>query len=136
MPNQVETLKTMYNSWPFFKNLVDRTDLALHKANMPLAEQYAELDPPSKAIFEHIKQEFHTTQEMIHLIKLGEEHPKTERVKQGVLARKDLRSWAQTMQVELIRAVRDAGQGVKAEQLKPLLVQTMQANANSIGRFG
>lgn len=135
-PEKLNTLKTMYETWPFFKNLVDRTDLALHKANIPLAQKYAELDPPTQHIFENIKQEFHTTEEMISLIKPQTDAPRTAHIKKSISARQELRDWIQTLQIGLLKAVQEAGNGPKAEQLKPLLVQTMQANANSVGRFG
>lgn len=135
-PEKLDTLKTMYNTWPFFKNLVDRTDLALHKSNMSLAEKYAELDPPSQHVFENIKREFHNTEDMLAQIKQPTDEPRTQRIKSSINARIELRNWIQTLQIGLLKAVRESGNGPKAEKLKPLLVQTMQANANSIGRFG
>ena len=134
-PTHLETLKTMYQDWPFFKNLIDRTDLALHKANMPLAKQYAELDPPTQHLFHNIAHEFDTTQHMIEHLKTDDE-PRTTSVKEGITARGTLRNWAQTLQIGLLKSLHTAGQGLAAENLQPLLVQTMQANANSIGRFG
>jgi phosphoenolpyruvate carboxylase len=135
-PEKLNTLKTMYETWPFFKNLVDRTDLALYKVNMPLAQKYAELDPPTQHIFENIKHEFNTTDDMLSLIKPQTDAPRTSHIKNGIRARQALRDWTQTLQIGLLKAVQDAGDGPKAEPLKPLLVQTMQANANSLGRFG
>jgi phosphoenolpyruvate carboxylase len=42
-PERTAKLQKMYREWPFFRSLLSNTQMALFKANMPIAKQYAGL---------------------------------------------------------------------------------------------
>ena len=57
-------LQQMYQGWPFFRGLLSNTQMALFKANMTIAQQYANLsDDPAIAqqIFAVIHDEYQRT---------------------------------------------------------------------------
>lgn len=133
---KLQELQTMYKKWPFFRNFVDRTDMALHKSDIGMARQYANLNPSTLPVFERIESEHQLTRNMIDHIKGNSTTPQELQVKQAVDERFPLRRMAQHAQVELLRAF-NKPRGVDAtDSLKPLLVMSMQANANGVGRFG
>ncbi|WP_435011101.1 phosphoenolpyruvate carboxylase [Tundrisphaera lichenicola] len=49
-PDQLSTLQDMYKNWPFWKTLIDNTQMILAKADMTIARLYADLvDDPALA---------------------------------------------------------------------------------------
>ena len=61
-PERTAKLQKMYHEWPFFRSLLSNTQMALFKANMRIAEQYAALSQSdsvqSRAIFQRIADEY------------------------------------------------------------------------------
>lgn len=63
-PDRLAKLQQMYRDWPFFRALLSNTQMALFKANMSIAQQYAGLngDADSAArIHAQIRDEYHRT---------------------------------------------------------------------------
>ena len=63
-PEQLKKLQTLYQSWPFFQMLINNTQLALLKANMNIAEEYAQLCTKKRLadkIFNKIRDEYERT---------------------------------------------------------------------------
>ena len=63
-PDGEATLKSMYQDWPFFRALVSNVQMALFKARMETAAEYAKLwddQEQSQAIFSLIKNEYELT---------------------------------------------------------------------------
>ncbi len=61
-------LRRMYQEWPFFNTFLSNIQMALAKANMEIAAQYAALDwnvERSQAIFAKIRDEFERTRDRI-----------------------------------------------------------------------
>ncbi len=59
-PERLEKLRQMYREWPFFRSLISNAQMALFKADMAIAEQYAKLckDPETgEKIFRIIRDE-------------------------------------------------------------------------------
>ncbi len=57
-------LREMYDGWPFFKNLLDNTEISLLKADMDIASLYVELVPDhdmGNKIFTEIRNEYERT---------------------------------------------------------------------------
>lgn len=71
--NNLETLRKMYKTWPFFNSLLSNVDMVLSKSNMHIAKQYSKLCDKKcgKEIFDIINAEYELTKEVILLI---EEH--------------------------------------------------------------
>ena len=67
-PERLLILQQMYRDWPYFRALVSNTEMALSKANMDIAEEYAQLcDDPniSQRIFTIIETEYQRTKSAI-----------------------------------------------------------------------
>jgi len=67
-PDILPMLQTMYHQWPFFNALLGNAQMALTKANMKIAEEYADLcqDPDlARHIYQRIKEEFDRTKKQI-----------------------------------------------------------------------
>jgi phosphoenolpyruvate carboxylase len=63
-PESLNRLQNMYKEWPFFRTLIDNTQMSLAKADTRIAREYANLSrDPARAdkIFEAIKTEFDRT---------------------------------------------------------------------------
>ncbi|MCR2747514.1 phosphoenolpyruvate carboxylase [Limnobacter parvus] len=120
-------LQNMYKEWPFFKNLVDRSDNALQKADMTTAEHYANILPGNdKVIFNMLKDEYNNTREMIQLIKGVKTNPESTTVMPQ-------RQLAHGVQAALLKAkLQQPGIEVSDE----LMALSMQAVGNALGRFG
>ena len=60
-------LQEMYQNWPFFRTVIDRAQLSMRRADMPIASLYASLaaDATRAAIFGEIMEEFRLTERII-----------------------------------------------------------------------
>ena len=72
-PENIETLRYMYKTWPFFQSLLSNVDMVLSKANMDIAFEYAKLceEEEVRNIYQIILDEWQLTKEVILMI---EEH--------------------------------------------------------------
>lgn len=66
----LESLRKMYKTWPFFNSLLSNVDMVLSKSNMHIAKQYSDLceNEEEKKIFDIINAEYELTKEVILLI--------------------------------------------------------------------
>ncbi|MDO3413360.1 phosphoenolpyruvate carboxylase [Saccharibacillus sp. CPCC 101409] len=67
-PENLETLKRMYDSFPFFTSLIDSLQMAIAKADLVIAKEYASMyaDEESRSrIFGLIEEEFRLTKQLI-----------------------------------------------------------------------
>jgi len=63
-PDRLAKMQKMYQEWPFFRSLLSNTQMALFKANMAIAQQYAELGSDAdkvREIFAVIHEEYNRT---------------------------------------------------------------------------
>jgi len=70
-PDQLETLKSMYRDWPFFRAVLSNTQMALFKAEMDIAAEYAKLcvDPATaEEVYPRINGEYQRTMDSIFKI--------------------------------------------------------------------
>lgn len=72
-PENIETLRYMYKTWPFFQSLLSNVDMVLSKANMDIAFEYAKLceEEEVRNIYQIILDEWQLTKDVILMI---EEH--------------------------------------------------------------
>jgi phosphoenolpyruvate carboxylase len=63
----VETLKEMYDKWPFFRTKLDNASLALARTDMEIAEEYAALadEDLRERIFPRIREEYEDAVELL-----------------------------------------------------------------------
>ncbi|TWT36962.1 Phosphoenolpyruvate carboxylase [Posidoniimonas corsicana] len=66
-PDSLETLRTLYEDWRFFRATIDNSVLALSKANPPVFKRYAALadHPSAKAIYTLIEEEYNRTRDAV-----------------------------------------------------------------------
>lgn len=63
-PERLATLRTMYREWPFFRSLLSNVQMALFKANLDIAHDYAALceDPENRRrVYDMVRAEFERT---------------------------------------------------------------------------
>lgn len=129
-------LKDMYNNWPFFTNLVDRTELALAKADMQILRSYAPPHLQDSEVLQTIEQEYAETVTQINKLK-GQDSLLAQRPEQreSQQVRNEVTNRANAMQSGLMSAYRSAGVNMQDNLQAPIVV-SMQAVANGLGRFG
>ena len=73
----IETLEEMYESWPFFRSMLDNAAMALAKTDMTVAAEYAALadDDLEGRIFPEIKAEYERATELVAAITRGDSLP-------------------------------------------------------------
>lgn len=65
-PRALEDLRRMYEVWPFFRTLVDNLQMALAKADMLVAREYAQLaGEAGEAVFPLIEEEYARTERAV-----------------------------------------------------------------------
>ncbi len=65
--HRMAVLQEMYHNWPFFRTVIDRAQLSMRRADMPIASLYASLaaDATRTAVFGEIMEEFRLTERII-----------------------------------------------------------------------
>ena len=60
-------LQQMYQTWPFFKSLLENADMVLSKSNMDIAKQYSNLceDEETRSVFDRIEAEWQLTKKVL-----------------------------------------------------------------------
>jgi phosphoenolpyruvate carboxylase len=67
-PDRLETLRTMFREWPFFRNVVNNAQLELTRAHLPTARLYAKRAEPAELaerMQNIIEDEYRRTERMI-----------------------------------------------------------------------
>lgn len=138
--SRLETLRSMYRDWPFFRNLLSNAQMALSKSDMNIAREYASLcaEPQTgQSIWSLIAAEHQRGVDCILKIadidSLMAENP----VLAASLRRRDTYLGPLNyLQVSLIRKVREAGDDPNASPwMKPLL-RTINAIAAGMRNTG
>jgi phosphoenolpyruvate carboxylase len=131
----------MYKEWPFFNALLGNAQMALSKANMQIAEEYADLcqDPDlAKRIFDRIKAEYDLTRDQVLEISGNEKLLSDTPILQVSLERRDpYLDPLNHIQIILLSRHRDTGLDDEAHELwlSPLL-RTINAIAAGMRNTG
>ena len=126
-PHRLQTLKTMYQEWPFFRNLLSNAQMALRKSDMTIASEYAHLcvDPiAGKTIWSIIRDEHERSKEAILSIAEIKELVAENPALLASLARRDAYLGPLNhLQVALIKKARESSPDNPSASpwLKPLL---------------
>ncbi len=106
----LERLKAMYESWPFFRVLLENAELSLSKADMDIAKMYDELVPDralARRIFGEIQAEHERAVQMLLVIKDQSELMGSEPVIQrSIKLRNPYVDPLNYIQVEMLRRLR------------------------------
>jgi phosphoenolpyruvate carboxylase len=116
--NGLETLREMYEKWPFFRTQLSNMDMVLAKSDLAIASRYAELVPDVQLrnhIFGAICQEWQSTIKALLVISSTE-----QLLQQNPLLKRSIRNRfayldpLNHLQVELLRKNREKGENPRA----------------------
>ncbi len=114
----LQRARHMYESWPFFRVLMQNIQMALAKADMPIAQQYARMGkhPACREIFERISAEYRLTCKMVLRVTRNKELLETQpSLLLSLSRRKPYLDPLNAIQVSLLRRARQ-NQDASAEQ--------------------
>jgi phosphoenolpyruvate carboxylase len=135
-------LRDMYSGWPFFKTLVDNTQISLVKADMDIAALYTGLVPDrtlAVAIFDDIRTEYERTRDAVLKISgfahLMDNEPVT---KESIRLRNPYVDPLNYLQVEMLRRLRALPDPTcpEAEALREVIVLTINGIAAGLRNTG
>ncbi|HET8540697.1 MAG TPA: phosphoenolpyruvate carboxylase [Anaeromyxobacter sp.] len=129
--------REMYRSWPFFRALVDNARLALVRADIAVAAEYAGLaDEADRGLFELVRDEHDRTLRIVEEVTgegLVDPWPTLLRSLRRRDPYTDVLSHAQ---IELLRRLRDAPDGPERERLREALFATINGIAAGLMSAG
>ena len=111
-PENMALMKEMYEEWPFFRNTIDNLELALTRADINTAKEYAGLVKDRVAadrIFSNIKEEYKKTKEIV-LEVAGDTVllEKAANIRDSAMKRNPYMDPLNLLQVNLIKELRQA----------------------------
>ncbi|MFY9269398.1 MAG: phosphoenolpyruvate carboxylase [Candidatus Manganitrophaceae bacterium] len=113
-------LREMYRDWPFFNNLIDNIQMTVAKADMHIAQHYADLvsDPNlKKRIFGEIRTEYNRTIEMLKFVTQTDTILDNDpALQQSIRLRNPFIDPINYIQVNLIRKLRSKKAGKKERE--------------------
>jgi phosphoenolpyruvate carboxylase len=130
----------MYNHWPFFRTAIDNAQVILGKADLHIAERYAELVPDRAAaetVFRAVSDEYERTTRMICQVARIDRLLATSPVLQTAIARRnpyiDPLSY---IQVELLRRLRANPDGPDHTELEDAILLSINGVAAGLMNTG
>ncbi len=137
----MDILKAMYAEWPFFRALLDNTEMSLLKADMGIAELYVSLASDrdfAQTTFGTIKGEYEKTQEMILVITGHETLLENEpRIQRSVALRNPYVDPLNYIQVEILRRLRKLpDESEEAQALRETMILTVNGIAAGLRNTG
>ncbi|WP_066192171.1 MULTISPECIES: phosphoenolpyruvate carboxylase [Gracilibacillus] len=125
--NNLELLQEMYKHWPFFHATINNLQMALTKADIQTAQEYANMMKDkeiSSRIFGAIKEEYQVTKDIVLKITNQEELlDNRQNIKDSVRARNPLIDPLNFMQVQLVSKLRDIDED--SEKYQELLSEAL-----------
>jgi len=144
-PTHADALKEMYTQWPFFKSLLENSEIALCQTDLNIARYYGSLSKApeaSMAILSEIQQEFTLTCRMIAQITERPllDRPEDTRLKNSIALKEPYLDPLNYIQVKLLAEYRTLQeQQVPSEQLEPFhqaLISSIEGIATGLGTTG
>jgi phosphoenolpyruvate carboxylase len=135
-------LRDMYNGWPFFKTMLDNTEISLVKADLDIAALYVELVTDgnlAETLFTVIREEYERTREMILSIgghtSLLDLEPVTQN---AVQVRNPYIDPLNYIQVEMLRRLRsmEDPESEEADSLREVIFLTINGIAAGLKNTG
>ena len=135
-------LQEMYDGWPFFRTLLQNSEMSLLKADMDISSLYVDLVPDKKLadrIFNAIRSEYERTKESVLAISrhqtLLEMEPVTQ---QAVHLRNPYIDPLNYIQIETLRRLRSLADpdGAEAKPLREIMALTINGIASGLRNTG
>jgi phosphoenolpyruvate carboxylase len=137
-----QLLKEMFESWPFFRSLLDNTEMSLLKADMEIARLYSDL-VPDQALAEKIFNDIHAEYERTRLSILEASGHKElmggeAMIQRSIRRRNPYVDPLNYIQVEMLRRLRQLKdlQGEEAEALREVIQITINGIAAGLRNTG
>ena len=140
--DEPDLLKEMYAGWPFFRSLLDNTEMSLLKADMDIASLYVELASDqeiAEKIFSRIREEYESTSSIVLRISghihLLDREPVT---RNSVQVRNPYIAPLNHIQVETLRRLRSLPEtdGNEAKALREVMAITINGIAAGLRNTG
>jgi phosphoenolpyruvate carboxylase len=135
-------LREMYQSWPFFKTMLDNTEVSLLKADLDIAALYVDLVTDhelAQALFTRIKEEYERTKDAILAISGHEALMETEPVTQNAVHLRnpyiDPLNYIQVEMLRRLRALQDP-ESDEANDLREVIFLTINGIAAGLKNTG
>lgn len=138
----ISLLQEMYSNWPFFRTMLDNAESSMLKADMEIAQMYAQLVPDqelAKHIFQQIKFEYQLTRSMILAITQHEVLMDTDPfIQRSVKLRQPYVDPLNYIQVELLKRRREMidQDTVALKALQEAIVITINGIASALRNTG
>ncbi|MFB6234450.1 MAG: phosphoenolpyruvate carboxylase [Halopenitus sp.] len=128
----LETLREMYQSWPFFRTMIDNAGLALARTDMEIAETYADLADPElrERFFPRMRSEYERAGELVSVISDGESLPLEDWLAESLRRRNPYVDPLNYLQVDLLDA---EDRSAAAERTLRLTVKGIAAGMKNTG---
>ncbi len=127
-PDGFQTLRTMYEAWPFFRSLLSNTQMALFKADMDIAREYAELGSDqelSTPVHDAVRAEyFRTVKQILDIVGASQLIDDNPALALSLARRNPYLDPLNHIQITLLKRYRNRGLGEDERQrwLYPLLL--------------
>jgi phosphoenolpyruvate carboxylase len=126
----------MYGAWPFFRGLVDNARLALVRADIEVAAEYARLaDADARAVFDLVREEHARTVARVEEV-AGPDLAGSPTVVSSLGRRNPLVDVLSHAQIEILRRLRGAPGEEEREALREALLVTMNGIAAGLMSAG
>jgi len=137
--DRFEVLTTMYRDWPFFRTMIDNSQVSMRKADMLIAGVYASLADPAdrEAVFTRIRDEFARTEDAICRLtgqrSLLDDAPWLQR---SIRMRNPYIDPMNYVQVALLRRLRSGDAPTEAEDLRDAVLLSVNGVAAGLRNTG
>ncbi|RCW74806.1 phosphoenolpyruvate carboxylase [Saliterribacillus persicus] len=125
--NNIDELRQMYNHWPFFKATINNLQMALTKADLETAKEYANMVKDTEIrdrIFGAISEEYQVTKDVVlQITEQDELLDHQPNIKESVRLRNPLVDPLNQLQVQLVSQVRSGEED--DEQANELLMEAL-----------
>ena len=132
-------LSEMYQSWPFFRSVLDNAQMGLCKGDMPIASLYAGLtDPETRGqIFDDILDEYERTRQMVLAVTGYSELLENEEwLQRSIKLRNPYVDPLNYIQVALLRRLRQQPDAPNAHQMHEAILLSVNGVAAGLQNTG
>jgi phosphoenolpyruvate carboxylase len=136
----LDVLRDMERTWAFFSGLLANAEMALAKADLPIARRYVELwerEEPRERIWRSIVDEFERTErELLTIFEEGRLLDRVPVLQASIDRRNPYVDPLSFLQVELLRRLRRGDAGEDAERLRRVSLLTVNGIAGGLRNTG
>jgi phosphoenolpyruvate carboxylase len=143
--DRLETLQAMYTHWPFFKSMIENSEIALRQTDLGIAQSYTQLakdQPAAKRILETIQTEYQLTRHMIEMITQSSllSRPEDQGLKNSIEVKEPYLDPLNYIQVKLIEHYRTLNIAESSPELiedfNQAIVSSIEGIATGLGTTG